>query len=53
MAKKDKSSAQLPVWSYEWAKARLRENSSDPIALKIVLQHELAIGGVDQPGVAI
>jgi hypothetical protein len=53
MAKKCKLSAQLPIWSYEWAEARLRENPSDPIALEIVLQHELGITGVDRPGVAI
>lgn len=53
MAKKDKSSAQFPIWSYEWAKARLRENPSDPLALSIVLEHELPKGGTDRPGVVL
>lgn len=39
--KNQKLSAQLPIGSYAWAKARLRENTYDPYALAIVLEHEL------------
>jgi hypothetical protein len=53
MAHKQKKSAQLPIGSYEWAKARVLENPIDPYALAIILQNELAKTGHDRPGVVI
>lgn len=38
---KDKSSAQLPTGSREWAEARLREDPNDLDALNIDLKHGL------------
>jgi hypothetical protein len=47
--KTEKPSAQLPVFSLEWALARLRENAEDRYAMKIKIDLTLRIGKPDGP----
>lgn len=53
MTNKEKASAQLPIGSYEWVKARVREHPNDAYAQMLILRYELSNGGVDIPPVVI